>query len=272
MTIGGISGNANAGAGIGPMNNQGMDSYSKSLQKQIADAQKQLQELSQNNEIDPETKMKKRQEIQKQISDLNMQLRQHQMEERRKAQQEAQAKSRLQKAQESGAGMSQSSMTAIISAEGSMKQAKVHGSVAKQSQNSADIKRSEIKRDGGSSKRSADDNAAISRKWDDVESLEETARAAAASQMSLLAEASNTMSEAAKTESSTDTKKTEKSDAKAEGKEKDEAVTAAGEAESGAAPAESTETVRVTDAPAPDSTAASKTKTAEIGSNVDVRI
>ena len=85
MTINGISGANTQAAQIGM--NQAMDSYSKNIQNQIANAQKQLQELSSNEEMTLEEKMKKRQEIQQQISDLNMQLRQHQIEQRREKQQ-----------------------------------------------------------------------------------------------------------------------------------------------------------------------------------------
>ena len=81
MTINGISGANTQTAQMGM--NQAMDSYSKNIQNQIANAQKQLQELSSNEGMTLEEKMKKRQEIQQQISDLNMQLRQHQIEQRR---------------------------------------------------------------------------------------------------------------------------------------------------------------------------------------------
>ena len=67
--------------------NQATDSYSRNIQNQIAGAQKQLRELSSNGDMTLEEKMKKRQEIQQQISDLNMQLRQHQMEQRKEKQQ-----------------------------------------------------------------------------------------------------------------------------------------------------------------------------------------
>ena len=66
MTINGISGANTQAAQIGM--NQAMDSYSKNIQNQIANAQKQLQELSSNEEMTLEEKMKKRQEIQQQIS------------------------------------------------------------------------------------------------------------------------------------------------------------------------------------------------------------
>ena len=85
MTINGING---ANTQIGEMGmNQATDSYSRNIQNQIADAQKQLQELSSNKDMTQEEKMMKRQEIQQQISDLNIQLRQHQMETRKQAQQ-----------------------------------------------------------------------------------------------------------------------------------------------------------------------------------------
>lgn len=85
MTISSING---ANTQIGQIGmNQATDSYSRNIQTQIADAQKQLQELSSNVDMSLEEKMKKRQEIQQQISDLNMQLRQHQAEQRREKQQ-----------------------------------------------------------------------------------------------------------------------------------------------------------------------------------------
>ncbi len=85
MTINGING---TNAQMGQMGmNQATDSYSRNIQIQIADAQKQLQELSSNKEMTLEEKMNKQQEIQQQINDLNVQLRQHQMEQRREKQQ-----------------------------------------------------------------------------------------------------------------------------------------------------------------------------------------
>ncbi len=218
MTIGGIGGNGGANAGFGTdavsMNSRGTDAYSKSLQKQIMETQKQLQELSGNEEMTSEMKMKKRQELQKQISDLNMQLRQHQMEERRKAQQEKQEKQAQRKPQkdkdDEADGLSKGSMRAMISAEGSLKLAKQQGSKANEMQNGADIKRSEIKLDGGSSTRTAGDSAAVSSKWDDVEDMEQKAKAATASQMSFLAKAQDEVSKAA--EAGTKADRTDKAD------------------------------------------------------------
>lgn len=67
--------------------NQETDAYSKNIQNQIANAQKQLQDLSSNEDMSSEEKMKKRQELRQQINDLNVQLRQHQIEQRKEKQQ-----------------------------------------------------------------------------------------------------------------------------------------------------------------------------------------
>lgn len=121
MTINGISGANTQAAQIGM--NQAMDSYSKNIQNQIANAQKQLQELSSNEEMTLEEKMKKRQEIQQQISDLNMQLRQHQIEQRKEQQSKGASMDDMlggnrtaAKSGNKGSGLSQASMQAMISA------------------------------------------------------------------------------------------------------------------------------------------------------------
>ncbi len=87
MTVNGIGGaNGNMQAGRSGMKLQ-KDSVSKNIQNQIANAQKKLQELSSNENMTIEDKMKKRQEIQQQITDLNQQLRQRQIEQRKEMQQ-----------------------------------------------------------------------------------------------------------------------------------------------------------------------------------------
>ncbi len=289
MTIGGIGGNGGANAGFGTdavgMNSRGTDAYSKSLQKQIMETQKQLQELSGNEEMTSEMKMKKRQELQKQISDLNMQLRQHQMEERRKAQQEKQEKQAKRKPQkdkdDEAGGLSKGSMRAMISAEGSLKLAKQQGSTANEMQNSADIKRSEIKLDGGSSTRTAGDSAAISRKWDDVEDMEQKAKASTASQMSLLAKAQDEVSKAGEEGTKKDT--TDKTDemGNAKTQKADDVLSEAGENGEAAAGIltegvfEAKEPVIAMTQMQEDSAASATAlanQTAAVGSNVDVRI
>ena len=75
MRINGFSG-TNTQTGTMGMT-QGNDSVSKNIQNQIANAQQKLQDLSSNEEMSLEDKMKKRQEIQQEINNLNQQLRQH---------------------------------------------------------------------------------------------------------------------------------------------------------------------------------------------------
>ncbi|MDE6608827.1 MAG: FlxA-like family protein [Lachnospiraceae bacterium] len=203
MTINGING---ANTQMGQMGmNQATDSYSRNIQNQIANAQKQLQELSSNEDMTLEEKMKKRQEIQKQISDLNMQLRQHQMEQRRTAlsgpaKQQAKGSSMddllggTRNAGSKSTGLSQASMTAMISADNSIKQAKVQGSVATKMEGKAGVLESEIKLDqarGGDTQK----------KEEELAEVEQKAQAAASSQLSTLADAGKTMEEAAKADS-----------------------------------------------------------------------
>lgn len=194
MTINGINGTNRQMGRMGM--SQATDSYSRNIQKQIANAQNQLQELSSNEEMTLEEKMKKRQEIQQQISDLNMQLRQHQMEQR-KEKQRAKASSMddmlggtKAKAGGKNTGLSQASMTAMLSADTSMKQAKVQGSVATELESRANILKAEIKQDGG----------ATEAKEKELAKLEQKAVDATASQMNTLEEANKAVEEAASAE------------------------------------------------------------------------
>ena len=203
MTINGINGENTQMGQMGM--NRATDSYSRNIQNQITNAQKQLQELSSNENMTLEEKMKKRQEIQQQISDLNMQLRQHQMEQRR-AGMGGQGKQQTKgssmggllggtgKAGSKSAGLSQASMTAMISADSAIKQAKVQGSVATKMEGRSGVLQSEIKMDqaiGGNTQK----------KEEELAEVEQKAQAAVSSQFSTLADANRTMEEAAKEDS-----------------------------------------------------------------------
>lgn len=142
-----------------------------------------------------EEKMKKKQEIQQQISNLNMQLRQHQIEQRRERQRakgspmdEMLGRTR-KKADGRSTGLSKASMTAMISADASMKQAKIQGGVAAQMQGRANVLKVEIKQSGSTKA-----------KEEALADLEQKAANAAASQMNTLAEANKTVEEAAAAE------------------------------------------------------------------------
>lgn len=216
MKINGISG---ANTKIRQMGmNQATDSYSRNIQNQIGNAQKQLQELSSNEKMTLEEKMKKRQEIQQQISDLNMQLRQHQVEQRRAAwsgseKQQAKASSMddnmlggaKTKAGGKDAGLSQASMTAMISADMSIKQARVQSGVATKLEGRANVLKAEVKQDRGN----------VEAKKEEIAELEQKAEKATASQMNTLAEANKAVEDAAveeRNENKTSSAKEEETD------------------------------------------------------------
>ena len=94
MTIGSSTGAGNrtnpGSIGMGKPN----DAVSKGIQQQIANAQKRLQEISSDDTLSMEEKMKKRQEIQQEITNLS----QHEMEMRK----EQQAQQRAAKQQSGG--------------------------------------------------------------------------------------------------------------------------------------------------------------------------
>ncbi|MDE6387537.1 MAG: FlxA-like family protein [Lachnospiraceae bacterium] len=221
MTINGVSGigmqpgTTGIGAGAGAQT----DAVSKDLQHQIENLQKQMQELSSNNEMPAETKMKKRQEMQKQISDLEVQLRQHQMEVKRQAAMKKREKSngmdemlgtKQQEKQSSSqsTGMSAGSMEALLSADASMKQAGVHGSTARKMEGKAAVLEVEIQLDssrGGST----------DLKREQLAEVKEIAQQATASQMESLAEANKTMQDASKDERKDEDDKSEETTGKA---------------------------------------------------------
>ena len=195
--------NAQAGIQAGRINKpMEMDSFSKSIHNQIANAQKQLQELSENKDMSMEEKMKRRQEIQQQITDLNNQLRQHQIEQR-KEQQEKAAKSVEKKESakkgDKGTGLSQASMTALISADAAMSQAQVQGSVATRMEGRAGVLEAEIKTDSAN-------GGNIDAKQEELAKVQQKAVAVGASQTNTLASVSKDIEEAANVDK-TDNKK-----------------------------------------------------------------
>ncbi|MCH5249231.1 MAG: FlxA-like family protein [Lachnospiraceae bacterium] len=226
MTINGING---VNAQMGQMGmNQSTDPYVRQIQSQIADAQKQLQELSSNEDMSLEEKMKKRQEIQQQISELNMQLRQYQIEQRREKQQEKAASSSDDIFDPNGQsnnskvkdgqniqGLSQASMEAMISADTSMKQAKAQGSIATKMEGKAGVLKAEIQLDGA---RGGD----TSSKKQELAETEKKAQEATASQLSTLADTNKTMKEAA--EADRNAEKSDGSDINAKEKDTEESI------------------------------------------------
>lgn len=217
MKINGMDG---ASVQAGPKPSQATDSVSKSIMKQIADAKQRLQELSSNTEMGVEEKMKRRQEIQKQINDLNNQLRQHEIEMRKEKQQASDYSmddmlgGKREVKEESGSGFSQAAMQGMISADSALSQAKVQGSVAVKMEGKAEILKTEIKLDGERGNTEA--------KQKELAAVEKAAVNATATQMNTLAAANKSMEEAAEAD-----RKGDGSTDSEEGKEENAGVEAA---------------------------------------------
>ena len=205
MRIDGINGSNMQNVG---MNRQiGTDSVSKNIQNQIANAQKQLQELSSNKEMSMEEKMNKRQEIQQQIADLNHQLRQHQIEMRREQQQTKSSSMddmlggtrKVANTGNQGAGLSQASMQAIISADSAISQVQSSGRVVTKMEGRAGVLEAEIKLDsarGGN----------VEAKQEELAEVQQKASQAQASQLNVLANANEELEEASKSEQKVESK------------------------------------------------------------------
>ena len=190
MNISAVNG-SNTGMMPGLMN-QTEDPVSRNIQKQIVNLQKQMQGLSENKDMSLEEKMKKRQELQMQISDLQNQLRQHQIDSRREKHQDKQnsVKSTGQSNGKSDeAGVSEATMSAIISAGASMDQIKIQGAARSQIEGSARVMRTEAKLDKT--------GKAAEKKLENAAELEGKAAELEADQMKKIAEAGNEIREAA---------------------------------------------------------------------------
>ncbi len=186
----------------------GKDSVSKGIQGQIENAQKQLQELSSNKEMSTEEKIKKQQEIREQINDLNKQLRQHQIDQRKEMQEMKQPskdgvsnkkQSNISKVGSQGTGFSKASMTAMISADSALSQAKNCDHIATQMEGQKNVLAMEIKLDA---QRGKD----VTKKQGDMQDLEERIMKTEASQIAALNMANQEMEEATKTEGKEKTK------------------------------------------------------------------
>ncbi len=173
MIINGISGIAQTGS---MSVNQNTDSVSKGLQEQITNAQEQLQELSANKDMSIEEKMEKRQEIQQQISMLNQQLRQHQIEARKhNATDDMQDYSARKKSSTEETGLSASSMQSILSADTSIEQVEVQSKVKTSFEGRARVLKSEIKFGMGNVEAKKEELADVEAKASGIESAQMSA-------------------------------------------------------------------------------------------------
>lgn len=197
----------------------GTDAQTKNIQKQIENAQKQLQGLAENDQLSPEDKMKKRQEINQQISDLNKQLRQHQSDLRKEKLQPTgsstddiqggQTKANSTTQNVKGTGLSQAGMMAVISGDSVLKQAQMQERIVTNMNGRVGVLESEIKLNKSRGASTASQEAELA---DAQENIKNTT----SSQIEALADANGKMSEADKTEETDKADKTEESTDKME--------------------------------------------------------
>ena len=192
------------------------DSVSKSIQNQISNAQKQLQELSSNKDMSAEAKMEKRKEIQQQITDLNNQLREHQLEQRKEKQQLQNSiindmlggmnKSTMTTKQSVG-----SSMMSLISADFAIKGARIQNSMLTKMEGRVGVLEAQIKQDirnGGNAE-------AKMKELDEIKEKMETTKTA---YINSLTDVNKQLEDTSKTEQ--ETEKADEKDTKVDKKDK----------------------------------------------------
>ena len=191
MQVNGLSGAGSKTVGIKMA--QKMDSFSINIKNEIARKQKEQQEISSNKSLSAEEKMKKRQEIQRQINDLYNQLRQQIEQRREKQQAEMSAGNNRAAANEDKqtAGLSQASMESMISADSAMAQAKVQGRAVTGMEGRIRGLKAEIRQDAGS-------GSSVKKKQEELEKLEQKKLSASASQMNTLGTLNQKIADVAK--------------------------------------------------------------------------
>lgn len=220
MTVGAV-GSSQGVQQPGKMGGRQDDPVAKGIQDKIDQAQKELQELNSRQDMPPKMKQEKRQELQKEISDLTMQLRQHEMGEKMKEREEKRQsqdnplglpeyQDNVRKDSRPGVemGISAAGMEALISADGAQKTAAVQGSVAQRMEGRAGVLEAEMKLDGAR-------NVGTSSKQEQLADVNSKAQAAQTAQMSKLQEAGEKLEHAA--EEGTGMEETQKQDEKRAG-------------------------------------------------------
>jgi hypothetical protein len=198
----------------GAMNSQteaaATDFETKSFQNKIASAQTQLQKLSANNEMSSEEKAKKRQEIQKQIMELNNMLRERKAELRREKQQKAaeaeegnngegtlpgqQGKPEtvhIESNTSSSPGISSRHMKSVISADAAIDKAELADNISNELENRVQVLQGEI--------RQAEANGGyVEAKKGEVQSLENKVAKISGAKMNIISGAISEMKQAVK--------------------------------------------------------------------------
>ncbi len=203
------------------MGQQG-DAVSRDLQRKIEDAQKRLHEVSSDKEMGAEEKSKKRQEIQKQISGLQNELRQHQIRQRQEmsagktasdGSTEKAGKGNGGKGRKGGKGKSGAGMAALLSADAAAQRAQIQGSAAAKLEGKANVLEAEIKQDAAT-------GGDTSKKEEELADVKAMAEHASSEQMETLKEANGTLQEAAGAQEEDTVRRTPEAEEKADKKDK----------------------------------------------------
>lgn len=176
-----------------------VDEKTKELQSQIQGKQLELQRLSTNETMAEEEKMQKRQELLKQVSSLNTELRQHQLDMQReknsKTDQDASSRKKNSVAtddsilDENALPMSAQGMQSIISADTAIKQAVSQGSVVTALEGRSRVLESEITLDAGR-------GASTEQKERELENISYAVTSATASRLGIVGTANVRLNEA----------------------------------------------------------------------------
>lgn len=176
-----------------------VDEKTKELQAQIQGKQLELQRLSTNETMAEEEKMQKRQELLKQVSSLNTELRQHQLDMQReknsKTDQDASSRKKNSVAtddsilDENALPMSAQGMQSIISADTAIKQAVSQGSVVTALEGRSRVLESEITLDAGR-------GASTEQKERELENISYAVTSATASRLGIVGTANVRLNEA----------------------------------------------------------------------------
>lgn len=177
------------------------DSKSQEYKNQIANAQSRLKDLAVDKELGEDEKSKKRKEIQQKITELNNQLRQHQIQMQREEREKKADTKTLTEEKEKGIEEeselspvhAQFAMKTILSVNTSLKSAQSQGNVALGMEGRVRVLQSEIRQDSLYGKDTE-------QKQKELEKLEKKAVKVKGAKMSYLAHASKAMKQAAESE------------------------------------------------------------------------
>ncbi len=129
----------------------GKDEFTRSIESEIDAKRKELEALAEKQNMTPEQKTKKRQELQQEINELMQELRQHEIEVRRERAEKTESMEDLlgggrkySREKDNTYGFSEKSAEALISAEGRLKSVNAENAVKTRLEGHAGVLKGEI--------------------------------------------------------------------------------------------------------------------------------